>query len=661
MNRRQFILSSTLLTQSLTAQLSAKPRLKRKDCFFGLHFDLHPQATDTILGRDLTAAMAEDLLKKVAPDYIQYDCKGHAGYMGFASRTGTPSPGIVNDSLAIWRQATARHSVGLFIHFSGIWDSLAVKQHPEWAVVRADGTRDPNATSTFGPYVDQLMIPELREAAEKYDLDGAWIDGECWATKPDYSAAAAKAFGAPLPKNAKDPRWLEFLEFNREQFRKQVRHYVEVLHRARPGFQIASNWLYSTYVPEKPTLPVDFISGDYLGNSSISTARLEARYMGSTGLPWDLMAWGFQRGGTKLGHQHKSAVALSQEAAVVLAQGGGFQIYYPPSRAGWLDSHLVDVMAKVARFCRARQQFSHKTEPVPEIGVLVSTHSLYATSNKMFGGWGANSDPARGMIDALIDLQFSVDAIPEWKFAEVAASYKLIVIPDWPDIGAEMKAAIAAHVNGGGRVLIAGVENARLFAGELGVGLKDPSGESYVLGDEIFSHAGGGWLVVEPRAAEVIAERYPAHDATRDARPAATLTKVGKGQMAAIYGPAGSIYAWAHTPAVRQFLRRVVNKVYSPTAKVDGPPTLEIALRRKPRSLLLHIVNCTGMQVAADYVGGDFVPPVGPVKVEIKLPRAPRRVTLEPGARALAGSFANGVWRGTIARVEVHEIVNFAV
>jgi len=43
-------------------------------------------------------------------------------------------------------------------------------------------------------------------------------------------------------------------------------------------------------VPEEPELPVDFLSGDYLGNASISTARLEARYLSQTGRPWDLMA-----------------------------------------------------------------------------------------------------------------------------------------------------------------------------------------------------------------------------------------------------------------------------------------------------------------------------------------------------------------------------------
>ena len=71
-----------------------------------------------------------------------------------------------------------------------VWDSLAIKQHPEWACVRADGSTDPNATSTFGPYVDALLIPQVREVLSTYDLDGIWMDGDCWAAKLDYSPAA---------------------------------------------------------------------------------------------------------------------------------------------------------------------------------------------------------------------------------------------------------------------------------------------------------------------------------------------------------------------------------------------------------------------------------------------------------------------------------------
>ena len=44
---------------------------------------------------------------------------------------------------------------------------LTAPDHSLNASVRADGTPDPNATSTFGPYVDQRMIPQLKEAIEK--------------------------------------------------------------------------------------------------------------------------------------------------------------------------------------------------------------------------------------------------------------------------------------------------------------------------------------------------------------------------------------------------------------------------------------------------------------------------------------------------------------
>jgi len=222
-----------------------------------------------VLGRDVSAEMVGSLLDAVRPDYVQYDAKGHPGWLGWPSQVGPSAPGIVNDSLAIWRRATAARGVSLYIHFSGVWDFEACKRHPEWARVGPDGKRDTRQTSTFGPYVDELMLPQLREAASKYDLDGVWVDGECWATNPDYSPAVEAAFRAAtglvrLPQGPRDPGWLQFLELNREQFRRYVRHYTDELHRTHPRFQVASNWLYSTFVPEQPTLPVDFLSSPNL-------------------------------------------------------------------------------------------------------------------------------------------------------------------------------------------------------------------------------------------------------------------------------------------------------------------------------------------------------------------------------------------------------------
>jgi hypothetical protein len=652
------------------AHLVAQPdprRLPRKDCFFGLHFDLHPNKSDKTLGRDLTSEMVDNLLDRVKPDYVQYDCKGHPGYLGYLSKTGNSAPGIVKDSLEIWRRVTARRGVGLFVHFSGVWDSLAVEKHPEWARVRPDGKPEPNQTSTFGPYADELMIPELEEVALHYQLDGAWIDGECWATNPDYSEFVRQAFEeqtgiGELPRSAEDPGWFEFLELNREQFRRYVRHYVERLHHTRPGFQIASNWLYSTYVPERPELPVDFLSGDYLGASSISTAHLEARYLAATGKPWDLMAWGFHNPRSHNGFLFKPAVQLQQESAVVLGQGGGFQIYYVPTRAGHIDPLHVGVASQVARFCRERQSLSHKSDSVPQVGVLFSKNSLYHTAPKLFGGWGKWANPARGVLDALLAAHHSVDIVPDWKLTEVMQSYPLLVVPDWPETGEEARAAVKAYVQGGGSALVIGPENTRLFAEELGITTegKAAAQQAWIGGAEVFANVYGVWQDVNPLSAEVIEKRFTESDAASEARPAAAIAGYGKGKFAAIFGPVGEVYANTYAPATRDFLDRVARRIYRPMVEVKAPHTVEIAVRRKSGQLLVHLSNMTGMALAEDHAVIDAIPPVGPIDVSIRVPQQPARVAWEPGGSAAEAQWSEGILHVTLDRLAIHTILSIS-
>jgi len=667
MNRREFLFSGSAALASVSGAAALPGQfLRREDCFFGLHFDLHPQKTDTVLGRDVSDTMVESLLDQAKPDFVQYDCKGHVGYMGYLSKVSTPSPGIVKDSLEIWRRVTARHGVGLYIHFSGVIDGLAVEQHPDWARVGPDGVADPRQTSVFGPYVDERMLPQLKEAAQKYDLQGAWVDGECWGTKPDYSPAAAAAFARAtgiqqLPKSASDPGWQEFLDLNRQAFRNYVKHWVDGLHAFRPGIQVASNWLYSICVPEKPELPVDFLSGDIYGNAVLpSMGRLYSRYFAASGKPWDLMLWGWWRSPAgMIGPMHKPAVQLKQESLPMLSQGGGFQMYFTPTRAGKIDDHVIRTIAEVAGFCRARQEVCHKTETVPQIGVLFSGNTLYTRTNQLFGGWGKATDPAAGLVDALVESHYSVDLIPDWKLSQVAADYPLIVVPDWSNVGSEVWKLLADRVQHGGNVLLAGAENAALFSGELGVRLLGaPSQQAaFVLGTDILGNAGGVWQDVELAGAQALEQRFPVHDSTRDGKCAATLNRLGSGSIAAVYGPIGTDYAATHSPALRQFLQRIVARMFTPLVEIKGPPTIDVALRRKQGKLLVHLSNCTAMQVGADYPVIDYVPPVGPIQVSLRLDRPPARVTLEPGGTPVQGTVRDGIWSGSIERLDLHSVL----
>jgi len=50
-----------------------------EDVFFGIHYDFHANELDTEIGARLTKQHLIDRLSVTKPDWIQCDCKGHAG------------------------------------------------------------------------------------------------------------------------------------------------------------------------------------------------------------------------------------------------------------------------------------------------------------------------------------------------------------------------------------------------------------------------------------------------------------------------------------------------------------------------------------------------------------------------------------------------------
>ncbi|HOC00565.1 MAG TPA: hypothetical protein PKM43_17685, partial [Verrucomicrobiota bacterium] len=289
---RRLLIPIALCLLAVQSPSAASPdlpgRLERGNSFLGIHFDFHAGPDCTEIGRNTTPAMIENIIDQVRPDYLQIDCKGHRGLSSYPTRVGNRAPGFVGDPLRVWREVTARRGVSLYMHYSGVWDSEAILKDPTWAVINADGTTNANATSFFGPYADALLIPQLRELAGDYGVDGAWIDGECWASMPDYSPAALAAFREhtgiqDVPRKPGDPHWFEFLEFHRDAFRQYLRRCIAEVKRTHPRFQLCSNWAYTDHMAEAVNAPVDFLSGDYSPEDSVNSARLEGRCIAHQG------------------------------------------------------------------------------------------------------------------------------------------------------------------------------------------------------------------------------------------------------------------------------------------------------------------------------------------------------------------------------------------
>jgi hypothetical protein len=639
--------------------------IARKDAFFGLHFDLHPQATDTSLGADISEENIRALLERVRPDYVQYDCKGHAGWAGYPTTVGWASPGIVKDSLAVWRKTTRDLGVGLFIHYSGVWDSKAIAEHPDWARIGPDGKRDPNATSVFGPYVDELLIPQLKEVTEKYGLDGVWADGECWGTQLDYSPRALASWKKETgyrdaPKDRSDPRWLEWKMFHRRAFESYLAHWIDAVHAANPALQLTSNWMYTTFAPKPVTAKLDFLSGDYSPGLSIDRARVEARYLASTGMPWDLMAWGFDKG-KDLGWSIKPAEHLEQEAAVVLMQGGGFQIYHNPTRAGYLVEPIIAQEEAVAAFCRAREAASHKSSTVPQVALLLSSESFWDKSDAVFAPWGDVFLELEGALHALLNLHYSVDILAEHQLQPRLREFPLVVIPDSHKLTDEFRKALIDYVDQGGSLLLLGEKCARLFEPILGAELEGGPAEKAVefVSSSGVTNANGLWQIVKLATAQAVGFVYPTRDTRKDGEIAATVNSFGKGKVGAVYGPVASIYFRSHHPWLREFIGGLAAELFpNPVVRVEGPYCLDLSLRiTRDGRLSVHLLNTAGMPLPDRYGFTDFIPPLEDIRLTVKTPAKPKSVTWIPDGGTLEWSWSNGLLKVTVPKLKIHSVV----
>ncbi len=177
----------------LVSHLFAQTLLRRSKVF-GLHFDFQCAVLeDTPSVKTLTDKMIDSLLTKVKPDFIQVDCKGHEGVTSYPTKVGHTPKRFEKDILKLFPEVTRRHGVALYVHYSGVWDNQAVKHHPNWARIDAADKIDPQKTSLWSAYSDSLLIPQLKEISD-YGVDGVWVDGDCWATNPDYCTAAMDEF-----------------------------------------------------------------------------------------------------------------------------------------------------------------------------------------------------------------------------------------------------------------------------------------------------------------------------------------------------------------------------------------------------------------------------------------------------------------------------------
>ena len=643
---------------------------RRKDCFFGVHFDFHSNHTAIGIGEELNGEEIKAFIREVKPDFLQCDVKGHGGYSSYPTKYGYPTPNMKKDILKIWRETTKEEGVLLYAHYSGILDAAQANARPEWRVVRKDGEKDPYSMSFFSEYDENVLIPQLIELAVDYQLDGAWVDGECWAALEDYSPRALRAY-------EESGKTLSFKEFSRQNFRNHVTNYIKKVKAVAPDFEVTSNWMYTEQSPEKPTVPVDFISGDVIPRETYDATKFGSRVIANQHKVWDLMSWSTDF----YLHYEKSALQLCLEAADIIATGGAYQVYCTQDYKGFMQNETyISTLKEVGEFCRARQEYCHRANIRKEVAVVLSEAGYFAEREILFGRGGIHSESAKGCVVACLENQYSTEILLGYNALEGDISeYKAIVVPELKEIESNLKEKLLAYANSGGLLIVVGAHASRLFADAVGLHFADAE-ETFaqiIVGDKkltvestfaplesqglhqaylaestdvgldmkqsMFGNAGGSWPLPRIRFTRAVA--------------ASIVRNFGDGKIVLVPFDLGLQYLTARTYQMRDLLAEIVGAGYTEKKIKTNTHLVEVVLSEKDGREFVQLINTSAGKKAFEVKSFDETLPLPNLKVEYLRANAPKKVVQFPENKVIPFTYENGRVQFTIKNLLIHAIV----
>jgi len=143
-----------------------------------------------------------------------------------------------------------------------------VAQHPEWPKRTPEGDPVPGhgtATSgcAFGPFPHELLIPQFREIAERYPVDGFFLDGVYqYFYKLCYCENCRRSFGRKIPQTDTDPNWRAYRHWQVQRVWETMDAAAQAVRDIRGDCLMGVNWLSSIRWSVPPPPVIGYLTGD---------------------------------------------------------------------------------------------------------------------------------------------------------------------------------------------------------------------------------------------------------------------------------------------------------------------------------------------------------------------------------------------------------------
>ncbi len=676
--------------------------------FRQIHLDFHTHEAIPGIGAAFDPDIFAETLAQAHVNSINLFARCHHGWVYYYSEkyADRQHPHLTRDLLR--EQIAACHARGIKtpVYITVQWDHYTALRHPEWRVMRADGSLEGTPPYEAGfyrrlclntPYVDWLK-GFVQDVIETLPVDGLWLDivdaQDCSCA---YCQAGMRAQGLE-PSN----------EAHRVEYGKRVLHTFQnemtaFIHALNPDLLIFYN---AGHVGPRHRTMLDAFT--HLELESLPSGGwgylhfpIAARYGRTLGLDYLGMTGKFQ---TSWGdfHSFKNQAALEFECNHMLALNAKCCVGDQLHPTGRICPETYKRIGAVYAQVEQKEAWCAGAEQVPEIGVL--TPEAFET---VLRREQSNFKPIQGAVRM---LQEGVDGI-KYQFDILDAEsdfsrYKVLVLPDYIPVDAALQQKLDAYLAQGGAMVASfasGMDAQQSqFTLDMGITLtgegprdahgnlvrgKEYPGNAYI--EYLIPRAGfdaglaqteyamymRGMEIATRNDAEVLADtvasyfdrtydHFCSHRQTPSAGRVTHPAVVQQGRAIYFSQPIFSLFQTKAPRWCKQlFFNALARLLPEPLVRVQAPTASIVTLNAQPqhKRWVLHLLYYVQERRCDEYDVIEDVTPLYDVGVSIRMAQPIKNVSLVPQNAALSFAVNAGRVTFTVPRLEGHQMVALAL
>ncbi|WP_158560752.1 family 10 glycosylhydrolase [Paenibacillus contaminans] len=672
----------------------------KKDSWFWdrmrqVHVDFHmPEfPRDAIKNFDAKSFVAQFVEAKV--NVIGVFTKCHFGNAFYDNTVGHKHSGLKEDFFGEVLEEAHKHDIKVIAYYSLGTDAKAVLDNPDWYQVDEHGkVRGAEGTvwelpCINSPYREELVIPQIKEITEKYEMDGYLLDIPYLHNHYCFCSYCKKKFAEEYGR-ALTPELLEteretVIRFGIDSAARCMEEIASTIKRIRPHVLVNCNGAWRMGEPASVNATSDYglWESQPSATGSFHNHSIRARFARTLDVPVQIMTVRFTEGWGLM--SCKTAEQLKYEFATIMANGGIINIGDQMLPDGTLQAGVYDIIGEAFGFVEERERFCTRAESVREVALIANN-----TNN-----WYHDKDDAAtfGAAKMLLEGHHQFDIYYNDNFPDLSG-YRVVVLPETVELSAESVSRLEAFVAAGGLLLAAGAatfnkERQNLLLSNL-LGVRYLERSPYEFGyltehEELWQGIARIPQLVEapfvktvPTTAETLSSiqwpltvpapnrafRHPIPPGGNVSDfPGISANKFGNGTALYIAAPVFSSYWHSNHFWVRRIVTNLLGKYYTKYAEVTAPTHIETNVMRKNGKTYLHIINFqsihAGEKSTAYYNPIENITPVHDIRVHIR-DKSLSRAVVQPENEALAVERREDGIAFTIPKVHIHTIIELS-